>query len=59
MGFERQLALALQRYITGVRYDKQKFIAPGPSLYLEYYETWKEEEFPDKYSGSSSLGRIE
>ena len=42
---------------NGVQYTYQTSESGGD--YLEYYETWKEEEFPDKYSGSSSLGRIE
>ena len=42
---------------NGVQYTYQT--SEGGGDYLEYYGTWKEEEFPDKYSGSSSLGRIE
>ena len=41
----------------GVQYKYQS--SEGGGDYLEYYETLKEEEFPDKYSGSASLGRVE
>ncbi|MCR4691989.1 MAG: hypothetical protein K5739_11650 [Lachnospiraceae bacterium] len=31
--------------------------AEGDNNVMEYYETWKEEEFPDKYSAGASISR--
>ena len=39
----------------GVQYTYQT--AESDENIMEYYETWNEDEFPDKYSGSASLSR--
>ncbi|MBP8969653.1 MAG: hypothetical protein KBG42_10280 [Lachnospiraceae bacterium] len=40
---------------TGVKYTYQT--SASDETVLEYYETWDESEYPDKYSGSASLCR--
>lgn len=42
---------------NGVQYTYQT--AESDESILEYYETWNEDEFPDKYSGSASLSKCE
>ena len=42
---------------TGVKYTYQT--SESDENVLEYYETWNEEEFSDKYSGGASLSRCE
>ncbi len=42
---------------SGVQYTYQS--AEGDVDILEYYETWNEDEFSEKYSGSASLSRCE
>ena len=42
---------------NGVQYTYQT--AESDENILEYYETWNEDEFPDKYSGSASLSKCE
>ena len=40
---------------NGVQYTYQT--CESDENILEYYETWKEEEFPDMYRGGASLSR--
>ncbi len=42
---------------NGLQYTYKS--AEGDENVLEYYETWDEKEFSEKYSGSSSLSRCE
>ncbi len=42
---------------SGVQYTYKS--AEGDADTLEYYETWNEDEFSDKYSGSASLSKSE
>ncbi len=41
---------------NGVKYTYQT--SEGDENVLEYYGTWEENEFPDKYSGGASLSRV-